>query len=121
MAGVAPAGVAREKLLETYRGNLAEAASHPEFVYRPETGEEIYHSFLGVPILRGGISCSTSSARFRTSTPVRHRSSRPRAQSPTPDLRAAAEAAADVMGLPLEEVAVGDLGLEAQLELLLQL
>ncbi len=42
------------------------------------------------------------------------------AQAPTAELRAAAEAAADVMGLVLEEVAVGDLGLEAQLELLLQ-
>tara|TARA_Y100001936_G_scaffold253516_1_gene318665 strand:- start:28061 stop:30283 length:2223 start_codon:yes stop_codon:yes gene_type:complete len=34
--------------------NLADAQSHPKFAYRPETGEEIYHSFLGVPILRGG-------------------------------------------------------------------
>jgi phosphotransferase system, enzyme I, PtsP len=34
--------------------NLADAQSHPDFAYRPETGEEIYHSFLGVPILRGG-------------------------------------------------------------------
>jgi phosphotransferase system enzyme I (PtsP) len=33
---------------------LADAQSHPRFAYRPETGEEIYHSFLGVPILRGG-------------------------------------------------------------------
>lgn len=33
---------------------LSEAQSHPQFVYRPETGEEIYHSFLGVPVLRGG-------------------------------------------------------------------
>lgn len=41
-------------------------------------------------------------------------------QNPTPELRAAAQAAADVMGLDLEEVAVGDLGLEAQLEVLLQ-
>ena len=32
--------------------NLDEAASHPEFVYRPETGEERYHSFAGVPIIR---------------------------------------------------------------------
>ena len=31
--------------------NLAEAANHPEFVYRPETGEERYHSFAGVPII----------------------------------------------------------------------
>jgi phosphotransferase system enzyme I (PtsP) len=33
---------------------LAEAQSHPRFAYRPETGEEVYHSFLGVPLLRGG-------------------------------------------------------------------
>ena len=34
--------------------NLSEAQTHPAFSYRPETGEEIYHSFLGVPILRAG-------------------------------------------------------------------
>jgi len=33
---------------------LADAQSHPAFSYKPETGEEIYHSFLGVPVLRGG-------------------------------------------------------------------
>jgi phosphotransferase system, enzyme I, PtsP len=33
---------------------LADAQLHPAFMYRPETGEEIYSSFLGVPILRGG-------------------------------------------------------------------
>src|SRR6202008_4709300 len=33
---------------------LAEAQSHPDFAYRPETGEEIYHSLMGVPILRSG-------------------------------------------------------------------
>src|SRR3954469_5770408 len=32
--------------------NLAEATSHPEFAYRPETGEELFHSFAGVPIVR---------------------------------------------------------------------
>jgi phosphotransferase system enzyme I (PtsP) len=32
--------------------NLAEAATHPEFQYRPETGEEKFHSFAGVPIVR---------------------------------------------------------------------
>ncbi|MGQ0558699.1 MAG: phosphoenolpyruvate--protein phosphotransferase [Sphingosinicella sp.] len=32
--------------------NLDEAANHPEFAYRPETGEELYHSFAGVPIVR---------------------------------------------------------------------
>lgn len=34
--------------------NLSDAQSHPAFSYRPETGEEIYHSFMGVPILRAG-------------------------------------------------------------------
>jgi phosphotransferase system enzyme I (PtsP) len=33
---------------------LADAQSHPDFAYRPETGEEIYHSLMGAPILRGG-------------------------------------------------------------------
>jgi phosphotransferase system, enzyme I, PtsP len=33
---------------------LADAQSHPNFAYRPETGEEIYKSLMGVPILRGG-------------------------------------------------------------------
>jgi phosphotransferase system, enzyme I, PtsP len=32
--------------------NLDQAASHPDFAYRPETGEEIFHSFAGVPIVR---------------------------------------------------------------------
>jgi len=32
--------------------NLAEAADHPSFAYRPETGEERFHSFAGVPIIR---------------------------------------------------------------------
>ncbi|CAN7490978.1 phosphoenolpyruvate--protein phosphotransferase [Rhizobium sp. LjRoot258] len=36
--------------------NLSDAQSHPAFRYLPETGEEIYHSFLGVPILRTGRS-----------------------------------------------------------------
>jgi phosphotransferase system, enzyme I, PtsP len=34
--------------------NLADAQLHPKFVYRPETGEEIYSSFVGVPILQHG-------------------------------------------------------------------
>ena len=32
--------------------NLDEAATHPEFQYRSETGEEKFHSFAGVPIVR---------------------------------------------------------------------
>ena len=34
--------------------NLSDAPNHPAFAYRPETGEDPYHSFLGVPLLRGG-------------------------------------------------------------------
>ncbi|MSO76985.1 MAG: phosphoenolpyruvate--protein phosphotransferase [Alphaproteobacteria bacterium] len=33
---------------------LADAQSHPKYAYRPETGEEIYHSLMGVPLLHGG-------------------------------------------------------------------
>lgn len=32
--------------------NLEEAASHRDFAYRPETGEELFRSFAGVPIVR---------------------------------------------------------------------
>src|SRR3954467_5839740 len=32
--------------------NLAEAADHPAYIYKPETGEERFHSFAGVPIVR---------------------------------------------------------------------
>ena len=31
--------------------NLAEAKAHPDFAYRPETGEDKFHSFAGVPIV----------------------------------------------------------------------
>jgi phosphotransferase system, enzyme I, PtsP len=34
--------------------NEPDAQAHPAFSFRPETGEEVYHSFLAVPILRSG-------------------------------------------------------------------
>lgn len=34
--------------------NLPDAQLHPNFAYRPETGEEVYHSMLGVPVMRDG-------------------------------------------------------------------
>ena len=46
--------------------NLAEAQDNPAFKYLPETGEEIYHSFLGVPILRGGIVIGVLVVQNRT-------------------------------------------------------
>jgi len=36
---------------------LPDAQKHSNFAYRPETGEEIFRSFLGVPIQRGGETC----------------------------------------------------------------
>ncbi|MEM7169692.1 MAG: phosphoenolpyruvate--protein phosphotransferase [Pseudomonadota bacterium] len=33
---------------------LSDAQKHPSFAYRPETGEEIFRSLMGVPILRSG-------------------------------------------------------------------
>ena len=34
--------------------SIQDAPRHPHFSYRPETGEDPYHAFLGVPILKGG-------------------------------------------------------------------
>lgn len=34
--------------------SIQDAPRHPSFSYRPETGEDPYHAFLGVPILKGG-------------------------------------------------------------------
>jgi phosphotransferase system enzyme I (PtsP) len=39
---------------EASKINLSAAQDHPAYSFRPETGEEIYNSFLGVPILRAG-------------------------------------------------------------------
>ncbi|MEL6259348.1 MAG: putative PEP-binding protein, partial [Pseudomonadota bacterium] len=33
---------------------IQDAPRHPSFSYRPETGEDPYHAFLGVPVLRAG-------------------------------------------------------------------
>ncbi len=34
--------------------SIADVQEHPDFVLRPETGEELYHSLMGTPILRSG-------------------------------------------------------------------
>ncbi|OSQ38287.1 phosphoenolpyruvate--protein phosphotransferase [Thalassospira mesophila] len=46
--------------------NLRDAQSHPNFAYRPETGEEIYHSMIGVPVLRGGRIIGVLAVQNRT-------------------------------------------------------
>lgn len=45
---------------------FADAQTHPAFSYRPETGEEIFHSFIGVPVLRGGHSIGVLTVQNRT-------------------------------------------------------
>ena len=47
--------------------NLDEAAAHPDFAYRPETGEELFHSFAGVPSSAANApsACSASSMPSR--------------------------------------------------------
>src|SRR5690606_35937924 len=46
--------------------NLSEAQKHPAFAYLPETGEEIYNSFLGVPVLRAGRTLGVLVVQNRT-------------------------------------------------------
>ena len=46
--------------------NEPEAKDHPAFSYRPETGEEIYHSMLAVPIVRAGKVLGVLAAQNRT-------------------------------------------------------
>src|SRR5476649_51851 len=63
--GLAPAAVHKTRLNEgeglvglvgetAEAVNLSDAPSDPHFSYRPETGEDPFKSFLGVPIVRGG-------------------------------------------------------------------
>jgi phosphotransferase system enzyme I (PtsP) len=47
--------------------NLSDAPSHHAFSYRPETGEDPFHAFLGVPLLRGGRSIGVLVVQNRTS------------------------------------------------------
>jgi len=46
--------------------SLADAPNHPAFSYRPETGEDPYHAFLGVPLLRGGRAIGVLVVQNRT-------------------------------------------------------
>lgn len=46
--------------------SIQDAPRHPDFSYRPETGEDPYHAFLGVPILRGGRVAGVLTVQNRT-------------------------------------------------------
>lgn len=55
--------------------NLEDAGTHPKFAYRPETGEEAYHSFAGVPVFRasrviGVLSIQTIAVRVFNSEEI---------------------------------------------------
>jgi phosphotransferase system enzyme I (PtsP) len=45
---------------------LSDAQEHPNFAYRPETGEEVYHSMMGVPVLRAGRVVGVLAVQNRT-------------------------------------------------------
>ena len=45
---------------------LADAQEHPSFAYRPETGEEVFHSMMGVPILRSSRVIGVMAVQNRT-------------------------------------------------------
>jgi phosphotransferase system enzyme I (PtsP) len=45
--------------------SLAEAKSHPDFAYRPETGEDDFHSFAGVPIVRRAAAIGVLAVQHR--------------------------------------------------------
>jgi len=46
-----------------------DAPTHPNFSYRPETGEEPFKSFVGVPILRGGRLVGVLTAQTKAMRP----------------------------------------------------
>ncbi len=46
--------------------NLSDAPNHPAFSYRPETGEDPFHAFMGVPLLRGGRAIGVLVVQNRT-------------------------------------------------------
>lgn len=46
--------------------SIQDAPRHPAFSYRPETGEDPYHAFLGVPILRNGRVMGVLTVQNRT-------------------------------------------------------
>ncbi len=56
--------------------SLSDAQNHPAFSYRPETGEEAYHAFLGVPLLRAGNTLGVLTVQNKTYGSIPRRRSR---------------------------------------------
>src|SRR6202789_540014 len=59
-------GLGGESMRQGRPLNLSDAPSHPTFSYRPETGEDPFHAFLGVPLLRGGRTIGVLVVQNRT-------------------------------------------------------
>ena len=59
-------GVVGDVALQAKALALSDARAHPGFAYRPETGEEEFHSMLGVPVLRGGKVIGVLAVQNRT-------------------------------------------------------
>ncbi len=70
--------------------NLSDAPSHPAFAYRPETGEDPFHAFLGVPLLRGGRAIGV--------LVVQNRTERVYSEEETEDLQIIAMVLAELVG-----------------------
>lgn len=49
--------------------SVEDAPTHPNFAYKPETGEEPFKSFVGVPILRGGRLVGVLTAQTQSMRP----------------------------------------------------
>lgn len=49
--------------------SVEDAPSHPRFAYKPETGEEPFKSFVGVPVLRGGRLVGVLTAQSMSARP----------------------------------------------------
>ena len=45
---------------------LRDAQKHPNFAYRPETGEDMFHSMLSVPVVRSGTVIGVLAVQNRT-------------------------------------------------------
>ncbi len=70
--------------------NLSDAPNHPAFAYRPETGEDPFHAFLGVPLLRGGRAIGV--------LVVQNRTERTYSEEETEDLQIIAMVLAELVG-----------------------
>ena len=94
--------------------NLSDAQAHPNFAYRAETGEDIYQSLLGAPVMRSG--------RVIGVLIVQNRTSRQYSEEEVEALQTVAMVLAELVGggelIPAEELVetTGNVTLQDRLE-----